>query len=50
MMKQRKPDASFVFVGDYCIHADFRRVGVIKNVIVIDCNLISFSKVIVYNC
>ena len=26
------------------------RVGVIKIVIVINCNLITFSKVIVYNC
>ena len=32
------------------LHLPYDRVGVIKNVIVINCNLITFSKVIACNC
>ena len=36
----------------FCYERDFMmsRVGVIKIVILIDCNLITFSKVIAFNC
>ena len=37
-------------VFDFANSADPDRVGVIKNVIVINCNLITFSKVIGCNC
>ena len=33
-----------------CVSVVFPRVGVIKTVIVINCNLITFSKVIACNC
>ena len=38
------------FKGDPILWPHPRRVGVIKIVIVINCNLITFSKVIACNC